>query len=269
MTSLKQQLLDVKGGRNFRELGGYQTVSGKKIKMHKLIRSGHLADLLKEDQEYLRRYGLKYDIDLRTSFERNKQPDRKISGVEYFADPVFDEDLTNSTMSISDMARESQDPGWGYQRMLWAYKNMATGKNANKAYQHLFEVLLANEKDSESVLFHCTAGKDRTGFGAILILTALGVPMKTIEKDYLFTNEVIKDFVSQLLAKEKAAGADDSSWRPSAICRLYSRPTSSTCWMSSTGTTAASTPTFTSRSASLMLTCWICGRYTWRNKRQN
>lgn len=210
MTSLKRQLLAVKGGRNFRELGGYQTVSGKKIKMHKLIRSGHLADLLKEDQEYLRRYGLKYDIDLRTSFERNKQPDRKIAGVEYFADPVFDEDLTNSTMSISDMARESRDPGWGYQRMLWAYKNMATGKNANKAYQHLFEVLLANEKDGESVLFHCTAGKDRTGFGAILILTALGVPMKTIEKDYLFTNEVIKDFVSQLLAKEKAAGADDS-----------------------------------------------------------
>lgn len=165
MTSLKQQLLDVKGGRNFRELGGYQTVSGKKIKMHKLIRSGHLADLLKEDQEYLRRYGLKYDIDLRTSFERNKQPDRKIAGVEYFADPVFDEDLTNSTMSISDMARESQDPGWGYQRMLWAYKNMATGKNANKAYQHLFEVLLANEKDGESVLFHCTAGKDRTVSG--------------------------------------------------------------------------------------------------------
>ena len=59
MTSLKQQLLDVKGGRNFRERGGYQTVSGKKIKMHKLIRSGHLADLLKEDQEYLRRYCLK------------------------------------------------------------------------------------------------------------------------------------------------------------------------------------------------------------------
>lgn len=208
---LNQHLLKIQGGRNFRELGGYKTISGKTVKKHKLIRSGHLSDLTKEDREYLEKYGLKYDVDLRTSFERSKQPDQKLAGVSYFADPVFDEDLTDSTMSISDMARQSaKDGNWGYQRMLWAYQNMATGKNANQAYRHLFELLLGNEKEGESVLFHCTAGKDRTGFGAILILSALGVPMATIERDYLYTNQAVKDFVDQLLAKEEAKGANEN-----------------------------------------------------------
>ncbi|MST87003.1 tyrosine-protein phosphatase [Lactobacillus porci] len=205
---LYRHLLDVKDGRNFRELGGYRTNSGRKIKTHKLIRSGHLADLTKSDERYLAGYGLKYDVDLRTSYEREHQPDKVWSGLNYFADPVFDEDLTDSTMSISDMARAGgENASWGFKRMLSAYENMATGQNASKAYRHLFELLLQNEKDHEAVLFHCTAGKDRTGFGAILILSALGVPMKTIERDYLFTNEVVADFVKEKLAREQAKGA--------------------------------------------------------------
>ena len=112
--------------------------------------------------------------------------------------------MTNSTRHFRH--GESQDPGWGCSGCCGPTRTWQP-KNANKAYQHLFEVLLANEKMASVLSF---GWEDRTGFGAILILTALGVPMKTIEKDYLFTNEVIKDFVSQLLAKEKAAGADDS-----------------------------------------------------------
>lgn len=208
---LKNQLLNIQNGRNFRELGGYRTISGKRIKRHKLIRSGHLGNLSERDLEFLSSYSVKYDIDLRTNFEKNNDPDLVPSSAKYVEAPVFDEDLTNSTVSVSEMARQAgDDPNWGYSRMLWAYENMVTGKNSRIAYKKLFELLLANDQDNSAVLFHCTAGKDRTGFGAMLILSALGVPLKTIKEDYLLTNQAIKPFINNMMANEKAKGASDT-----------------------------------------------------------
>lgn len=206
------QLIGVTSGRNFRELGGYETLSGKKIKMHKLLRTGNLADLSPFDLDFLRDYGVKYVVDFRSQAEVDKQPDRVPEGAEYDYDPVFSEDLTNSSKSINDLDNQSKDDAdFGFNHMLYAYEDMIRSDSAQKAYRKLFDTLLKNTNEGESVIFHCTAGKDRTGFGALLVLTALGVPLRTIKQDYLLTNITTKDFVDGMIKREKELGKNENT----------------------------------------------------------
>lgn len=204
---LSQQLIGITSGRNFRELGGYQTLSGKTIRKHKLLRTGNLADLSPFDLDFLTEYGVKYVIDFRSEEEVKRQPDRIPQGAKYIYDPVFSEDLTNSSKSINDLERQADlSADFGFNHMLYAYEDMVQSEHAQKAYRKFFQILLQNTAPQQAVIFHCTAGKDRTGFGALLILTALGVPLKTIRKDYLFTNQVIKDFVAGMIKRAKDKG---------------------------------------------------------------
>ena len=207
----KDRLLAVVHGNNFRELGGYQTNSGKTIKYHKLLRTGHLADLDQHDLDYLAAYGLKYDVDFRTKKEITDKPDKVPAGCQYEWTPVFSDDLTNSSKGIDRLETVAQDDGnWGYDHMLFAYKDMIVSAPAKKAYRHFFDLLLANDQPGESLTFHCTAGKDRTGYAAMLILHVLGVPEETIMSDYLLTNETIADFVQGMIDEAKQAGNNDN-----------------------------------------------------------
>ncbi|WP_025015240.1 tyrosine-protein phosphatase [Lactobacillus kitasatonis] len=208
---LTNQLIGVTSGRNFRELGGYETVSGKKIKMHKLLRTGNLADLSPFDKQFLTDYGVKYDVDFRSKEEVDNQPDRVPDGVEYIYDPVFSEDLTNSSKSLTDLNKQAHDDAdFGFNHMHYAYEDMIESESAQKAYRKFFDVLLKNDVDGESVIFHCTAGKDRTGFGALLILSALGVPFSTIKQDYLLTNITTKDFVDSMIEHARQNGRNEN-----------------------------------------------------------
>ncbi|MDF7638157.1 tyrosine-protein phosphatase [Lactobacillus sp. ESL0791] len=209
---IDKKLTGVNHGRNFRELGGYQTTDGKTIKKHKLLRTGNLAELTKDELAYLSQYGVKYIVDFRSKDEVDAQPDPIPEGADYEYDPVFSDDLTDSSKSMSEIIRQAnQDEEFGFQHMLLAYEDMITSKVANEAYRKFFALLLANKEPEQSVLFHCTAGKDRTGFGAILILSALGVPFETIKNDYLLTNVITKDYVANFLKQAKLRGASDSS----------------------------------------------------------
>ncbi|EEW68169.1 hypothetical protein HMPREF0518_0890 [Lactobacillus helveticus DSM 20075 = CGMCC 1.1877] len=208
---LTNQLIGVTSGRNFRELGGYETLSGKKIKMHKLLRTGNLADLSPFDKKFLTDYGVKYDVDFRSKEEVYNQPDRVPDGVEYIYDPVFSEDLTNSSKSLNDLNKQAaNDADFGFDHMHYAYEDMIESESAQNAYRKLFEVLLKNDGENESVIFHCTAGKDRTGFGAMLVLSALGVPFSTIKKDYLLTNITTKDFVDSMVEHARQNGRNEN-----------------------------------------------------------
>ncbi|WP_367327151.1 tyrosine-protein phosphatase [Lactobacillus sp.] len=208
---LTNQLIGVTSGRNFRELGGYETMSGKKIKMHKLLRTGNLADLSPFDKQFLTDYGVKYDVDFRSKQEVDNQPDRVPDGVEYIYDPVFSEDLTNSSKSLNDLNKQAHDDAdFGFNHMHYAYEDMIESGSAQNAYRKFFDVLLKNTVDGESVIFHCTAGKDRTGFGALLALSALGVPFSTIKKDYLLTNITTKDFVDSMIEHARQNGRNEN-----------------------------------------------------------
>ncbi len=198
---MPNRLLDINSGHNFRDLGGYQTVDGRTVKWRQLLRTGSLAELTDANLTTLASIPVTQDIDLRGQAEVRQMPDRVPQTATYYHLPVFDEDETDASHSNEEIAKRMQEEGNGRRRMLKVYSRMVTIPSAKRAFQQLFARLLANQ--SGATLFHCTAGKDRTGMAAFLILSALGVPRETILDDYLLTNSVTEDFRENWLAQMK------------------------------------------------------------------
>lgn len=188
MTIKSARVLDITGGFNFRELGGYSTVNGATVAWHRLLRTAHLSDLTANDWRDLQAYGVGQIIDLRSRAERRQFPDMPQPGVTMHVIPVFDNDETESSTAAAQTHREfSVNPNGGYRRMLYVYRRLIINPGAQRAYRRVFETLLTTPKNVATI-FHCSAGKDRTGIGAVFILSALGVPRKQIFADYLLTN---------------------------------------------------------------------------------
>lgn len=182
------RVLRLQHGINFRELGGYQTTAGKTVKWQKLLRCGGMSLLTKADLHYLDHYGLRYDIDLRQESETKLSPDRYPKRTTYLNTSVypFTDNRRFDRHQKKLVKRLVADESFGAQ----TYVQMVTDSHPVKVWQKFFTTLLANTEPNQSVLFHCAAGKDRTGVAAALILTALDVPRKTILQDYLLTNAV-------------------------------------------------------------------------------
>ncbi|WP_157945031.1 tyrosine-protein phosphatase [Apilactobacillus quenuiae] len=196
-----KRILDIKNGYNFRELGGYPTKDGRKIKWNKLIRSGELSELSHTDQRYLTEYGVKYDVDLRSDLERNNAADKTLPKTHFISNPVFN---TGHDKTDEQYAKQySNNSDLGINNMILSYQSMVTEDSAKIAFRRLFNILLKNDEDNSSVLFHCAQGKDRTGLSAAFILFALGVNEKDIKKDYLISKEQMKPYI-QLKINEYA-----------------------------------------------------------------
>lgn len=181
-----QRMLDLKGGVNFCELGGYSTVNGKHVKWQKILRSGNMAELTDDDLRFLTDYGLRIDIDFRSPAETEYYADRYPEEAAYVNLAVypFSKPLFKNLGIINYMKMKIDDQDYVDQ----SYIQMLVDKHARMAYQRMFELLLANDKPGQSLVFHCSAGKDRTGVAAFLILSALQVKPEEILKDYLLTN---------------------------------------------------------------------------------
>lgn len=186
MTS--KRIIKLSGGFNFRDLGGYSTVNSNTVKWHKLVRSGYLTDLFDEDVEVLDEYGINVIVDLRSESEVNRYPDKLSNDVEYISLPIFEEDQTESDTSLEQIhhlyAKNSHS---GFQKMMRSYRKLVIDQHAQKAYKSFFQILLKYGNDN-GILFHCSAGKDRTGMCSILLLSALGVRLEDVCKDYMLTN---------------------------------------------------------------------------------
>ncbi|KRM11765.1 tyrosine-protein phosphatase [Paucilactobacillus suebicus] len=200
------RLLPIKHGRNFRDLGGYQTKDGKTIKWHRLIRSGHLNTLDETDLQVLTSLNVKLDLDFRAPGESDVQPDKVPATAVYHSLPVFQTDRTDASHSREQIEAEfSDDPTAGYRHMLDVYRDMVTTPQAKQSYQQFFDLLLNSDPNS-AILFHCTAGKDRTGMGAILLLSALNVDRQISVNDYLLTNQINQQMLEDVTSKIRAAG---------------------------------------------------------------
>ncbi|EEI20288.1 aldo/keto reductase family protein [Lentilactobacillus buchneri ATCC 11577] len=191
--------IKLSGAVNVRDLGGYRTKSGLKIKPNMLIRSAKLNTLTKHDQQVLtKQHHLAVDVDLRTPAEMKSAPDVKMSGVTYVADPVVSNKESQSNDKIFDKN--------GEQAMIDYYNYFVNSAQGRAAYKKLFHELLTVPK-GKAVLWHCSAGKDRAGFGTALVLTALGVDRDTIYKDFLLSNKYRKQTNDAALAALKKKGA--------------------------------------------------------------
>ncbi|WP_429971505.1 tyrosine-protein phosphatase [Fructilactobacillus sp. Tb1] len=206
-----KRVIKLDSAENVRELGGYQTMDGHHVKWHKLLRSGSLGFINEKDLKFLENYGVRYDVDLRSGQEVKDIKDLVDgSKLHYIFDPVFNEDRTDNSQDPKEFRKiVEENPKYGLDHMEDVYRQMITQAPCRNAFHELFMILLENKDNDQSVLFHCTAGKDRTGMSAVFILAALGVDMETIRKDYIMTNEVVKDIIEKKVQEVRTAGFSD------------------------------------------------------------
>lgn len=173
--------LGLAGASNFRDLGGYGASAGASVRWRRLFRSDHLAGLTEADAQALAQLGVARAFDFRGVAERAAQP-YALPGVVQHALPI--EPTVVQRMKALAEAGETITPAHAVALMQDTYRAFVSDNAAR--FAELFGHLL----DSDAPLvFHCTAGKDRTGFAAALILLALGVPRAEVMRDYLLTNE--------------------------------------------------------------------------------
>lgn len=204
----EKRLLNIQNGQNFRDLGGYQAIDCHYTKWHRLVRSGSLANLNQKDLTILEKIPITLDLDFRAPEEVHRSQDHVPTTAQYHHLPVFTSDETDASHSDQEIADRMAQPGNGYRHMLDVYRRMVTVPTAKNAYQQMFQLLMEN--DHGATLFHCTAGKDRTGMGAFLILSALQVPLETIKQDYLLTNSATRDFRHRWLDMLRAEGESET-----------------------------------------------------------
>ncbi|HTK61019.1 MAG TPA: tyrosine-protein phosphatase [Pseudonocardia sp.] len=178
---LADRSLHLAGAPNFRDLGGYRTIDGRWVRMGVLYRSDQLDKLSDTDQAKLSRLGIRTVVDLRTGAERASGPDRLPAG----ARPVV-ADVLGGTDTPTDMSALLARPGDPAATMRELERTMVEAPGAQAAYRSLLTEI--RRPDRLPLVFHCTAGKDRTGWAAATVLTALGVPGDQVLGDYLESN---------------------------------------------------------------------------------
>jgi protein-tyrosine phosphatase len=175
--------LPIGGTLNFRELGGYVTTGGQRVRHGQVFRSDHLNEVTDEGVVEIERLGIQTVVDLRFPIERERQPSRLPAGVRMVhAHPDGMEAANHS--SFIDRITSGQVRNYLADEAAADYRRMV-----HNGIGMVIEVLrVVAVAEHRPVLFHCTAGKDRTGLSAALLLRLLGVPDATIMHDYLLTN---------------------------------------------------------------------------------
>ena len=195
-----ERLLPLEGGRNFRDLGGYQTADGKRVKWGKLYRSGTMAHLTTNDYEYLGKLGIRVVCDFRSTQERATEPNKwqEVAGLDYWS-----RDYAATFGELRKLLASNPTGESAKAAMASGYRELPFEQALS--YRELFKRLAANEVP---LAFNCSAGKDRAGTAAALILSALGVPRDIVVEDYALSDKLV-DFRAAYTSgnKDGRAGA--------------------------------------------------------------
>ncbi|WP_086315502.1 protein-tyrosine phosphatase [Enterococcus sp. 7F3_DIV0205] len=184
---------------NFRDIGGIAVSNGTLVK-DKFFRSGELVNLTSDDIYFVKEVcNIDKIYDFREQKEIVKSPDTDINGVINQNIDIL-ATATMKNVSFSDMIKNSQDEETIHRKMLDTYREIIVSQSALNGYSHFLKDLLASDY---GVLFHCFAGKDRTGFGAALILKIAGASDEQVIDDYLRTNIMRKLENERLIEKWK------------------------------------------------------------------
>ena len=201
-------LLPVNSILNPRDLGGIVGLDGGKIKTHRLIRTGTLTRMSDEDIQFLKNYGLTTIIDLRSKSERKDHPDPQIEGVKNISLPLSEEEGTLG--GIQDLSREDDlyhhDPHAAFKMMCDHYSDHVVKAHDQNTVRQVLTIL--SEKENGATIFHCTEGKDRTGFVVLFVLYILGVDLEVIRQDYLASNSILSAYRAE--RDKKFENADEN-----------------------------------------------------------
>lgn len=187
--------MKLQGGINFRDMGGYRTRGGKKVKNKTFYRSGSLSRLTSEDCKTLESLSICQILDYRDHHESENDKDVVWNGAHHEcvpANPVSHK----SSPQTRDFFSEDVLVAIPHDFMESLYQKLPF---ANAAYQALFRKV--ENLQEGGLVQHCAVGKDRTGMGSALLLLSLGVSRETVMEDYLLTQERLSEYRSEVLKR--------------------------------------------------------------------
>ncbi len=200
----------LEGAVNFRDLGGYETSDGRRVRWGQVFRSDSLGRLTARDQTVLSGMGLRVVCDFRTPSEVENAPDRLPEGgvIEYLHLPIvhgaFDSVRALERMKKGDISWLSKDfMIKGYIRNIEEF-----GETWGTVLRRIIE------SKNRPLLFHCTGGKDRAGVCAALFLLALGVPEDTVIHDHGLTNVYIAGLLEMVHERIREIGIEPDHVAP-------------------------------------------------------
>lgn len=210
--------------RNWRDLGGYETEDGRRVRPGILFRSGRLDGLNAEEQSLLSTLGLRSLCDFRTAAEVEEMPNPPLNGVHEIAG-CSDQSSADITQQLHELLQQPDREAVDWKKvMVGSYQNMG------ERYENQFQAFFAGltQEDSLPMLFRCTGGKDRTGVAAALLLLALGVPEEIVIADYHLSElDPVGPFESEVFPREllnqPALSAADPAYLQSALDGIRSR----------------------------------------------
>lgn len=201
MHNVPVNVVPIKNGINFRDLGGIKTQDGRQVRSGMLFRSGALSEITEDDKHILSNdISIRYILDYRDESEVLSKPDQIWVNSTYInvpANPLSKNVSANLKRILEDElswpAMKKETP---IDFMIELYRLLPFN---NAAYNALVDLLL--NSNGQSFIQHCAVGKDRTGVGVALTLFALGVDENTIMADYLLTEKLLADYRENLFSR--------------------------------------------------------------------
>lgn len=175
----KVNVVKMEGAVNFRDIGGYKTQDGKTIVTGKLFRSADISKLTNNDMKIMEENHIYTVIDFRGKKESAAAPDRLLPNTDYTLCPSGSDNIPD-TKKLEELVKDDN--------FLLSMYNSQSIRYYGERYKPMFQKLLSLPESNSSLLYHCTGGRDRTGMATALLLYVLGVPMKTIETDFVASN---------------------------------------------------------------------------------
>jgi len=203
---------DIPSLPNLRDLGGYRTRDGGQVRRGLLYRSVDLGRLHGDDAAAFGRLGVRTVFDLRTEVERSARPDLLPPGTGYVIADVLRDSFNPTPDQLANLladpaaARQAFGDGKAAAFFVQAYREFVSLGSARTAYGRLFSDLTQDEH--RPALFHCSTGKDRTGWAAAALLLLVGVPDAIVMEDFLLSNERLRPMVAPLLDRFRERGGD-------------------------------------------------------------
>ena len=176
-----ERRLDLDGPSNFRDLGGLPTSGGGSTRFGLVYRADRLCTLSDADLRRLEAAGIRHVFDLRSEAEAAEFPDRLPSGASYVRLPMTSDDKFQAR-TIFQRVVEGEITSYGEAEMVEGYLRMLEN------FGPQFVQVAAPVAQGEPSVIHCTAGKDRTGVAAMLLLDLAGVAAEHVVADYALSS---------------------------------------------------------------------------------
>lgn len=186
--------IEIKKVINFRSVGPIKNSEGRTLKDRVFYRSGHLNKLKKGSFDEFQKLGIKEIIDLRNEKEMTQKPDQLPDQVIYKKYSAFEDQGDQLNQARKLVLKGKVNATDADKRMLDFYREYVT-ENPETIKKIITEIL----ESKQPILYHCTAGKDRTGIVTALILTILKFDKETIYNDYLLSNNFREKLVMKRL----------------------------------------------------------------------